>query len=215
MTDNPLLAPAGPGVLPAFDRIKPEHAEPAVDAVLAHNRAELEKLLEAGAAPAWESLIEPLEDMGDRLGRAWGPVSHLFGVCATADWRKAYNAGLPKVTEYGLELSQNQALFEDLPEAAKSRAGYAAFPPARRKVVEDALRDFRLSGIALPPKERARFKEIALRLSELQTRFEENLMDSVQAWNKPVSDQSLLDGMTEQGLAQAAERARAKDLLEG
>ncbi len=209
--ENPLLIPAAPGVLPAFDRITPAHAEPAVDQVLADNRQALDQLLASGAATNWETLIEPLEDMGDRIGRAWGPVSHLFGVTSTADWRKAFNACLPKVTEYGLELSQNEALFHAY-ERLKAQPGFAGFSPARRKVVEDALRDFRLSGIALPAQEKARYKEIAMRLSEIQTRFEENLMDSVQAYGKHVTDESLLAGMTGQGKAQAAERAKAKEL---
>ncbi|MDR3418344.1 MAG: M3 family metallopeptidase [Nevskia sp.] len=209
--DNPLLEPAAPGTLPAFDRIRPEHAEPALDTVLAENRAALERLLATPGEPGWETLIEPLEDMGDRVTRAWGPVSHLFAVTSTADWRKSYNACLPKITAYGLELSQNEALFHAY-EQLQQRPGFAGFSPARRKVVEDALRDFRLSGVALPPQQKERFKEIALRLSELQTRFEENLMDSVQAWTKHVTDEALLAGMTAQGKAQAAERAKAKNL---
>ena len=208
---NPLLAPAAPGALPAFDQIQPQHAEAAVDQVLADNRAALEKLLSGAQQPTWENFIEPLEDMGDRMSRAWGPVSHLFGVTSTADWRKAFNACLPKVTEYGLELSQNEDLFHAY-ERLKASPGFAGFSPARRKVVEDALRDFRLSGIALPAEKKARYKEIALRLSELQTRFEENLMDSVQAYGKHVEDEAALAGMTAQGKAQAAERAKAKGL---
>jgi oligopeptidase A len=209
--ENPLLAPAAPGALPAFDQIRPEHAEPAMDSVLADNRKALEQLLAAGGEPGWEGLIEPLEDMGDRVSRAWGPVSHLFGVTSTADWRKAFNACLPKVTEYGLELSQNETLFQAY-ERLRAQPGFAGFSAARKKVIEDALRDFRLSGIALPPAEKARYKEIALRLSELQSKFEENLMDSVQAWSKPVADEGLLAGMTPEGKAQAAERAKAKQL---
>src|SRR5579862_9829131 len=118
---NPLLDVNGPG-WPAFDRIRPEHAEPAVDAVLADNRAELQALLasvEKGATPrdvgpgsmTWEGLVEPLDEMADRLARAWGPVTHLFAVTSTAEWRAAYNACLPKVTAYQLELSQSEALY--------------------------------------------------------------------------------------------------------
>jgi len=208
---NPLLAPVSPNTLPAFDRIKPEHAEAAIDAVLAENQAALDKLLASAAAPTWETLIEPLEDLGDRVSRAWGPVQHLFGVMATAEWRKAFTAGLPKITAYGLDLSQNEALFNAYERLSQS-PGYAGFSPARRKVVEDALRDFKLSGIALPPEQKARFKTIALRLSEIQSKFEENLMDSVQAFAKHVTDEALLAGMTEEGKAQAAEKAKAKNL---
>ncbi|MDB5985342.1 MAG: family peptidase [Nevskia sp.] len=210
--ENPLLAPAAPGALPAFDRILPEHAEPALQTVIADNKAQLEQLLADDTASLnWEGLVEPLEDMGDRLGRAWGPVQHLFGVKATTDWRKAYNACLPKLTEYGLEMSQHEGLFQAYQRLSQS-PGYAEFSPARKKVIVDALRDFKLAGIALPPKQKARYKEVALRLSELQAKFEENLMDSVQAFSKHVTDAALLAGMTEEGRAQAAEKARAKQL---
>lgn len=212
---NPLLAPTdhtwAPNTLPAFDAILPEHAEPAIDAVLAGNREALDALLASGKATRWESLIEPLEDLSDRLGRAWGPVQHLFGVTSTGDWRKAFNAVQPKITEYGLELSQNEALYQAYEQLASSPAA-AGFSPARRKLLTDAIRDFKLSGIALPPDQKERFKVIALRLSELQTKFEENLMDAVQAWSKHVTDESLLVGMTVEGKAQAAEKAKAKSL---
>jgi oligopeptidase A len=130
---NPLLAPAAPNALPAFDRIGPEHAEPALDAVLAD----------------------------DRLTRAWGPVQHLFGVKATADWRKAFNAGLPKITEYGIEQSQNELLFRAYEKLSQAPA-FSTFSASRKKVVADALRDFKLSGIALPAEQKARFKTIAM-----------------------------------------------------
>ena len=197
---NPLLAPAAPNTLPAFAAIRPEHAVEAIDAVLADNRAALETVLASDAAPTWETLVEPQEDMSDRLGRAWGPVQHLFGVTSTVDWRKAFNAVQPKITEYGLELSQDERLYRAWERLAASPAA-ASFSPARRKVMQDAIRDFKLSGIALPEAEKARYKTIALRLSELQTKFEENLMDAVQAWSKPVTDESLLAGMTEEGKA--------------
>ncbi|MDP9037360.1 MAG: M3 family metallopeptidase [Myxococcota bacterium] len=212
---NPLLAPAIPGSLPPFDRLRPEHAEQAVDAVLAENRARLQSLLTESArpewTPRWERLIEPLEEMSDRLSRAWGPVSHLFGVTSTAEWRAAYNACLPKVTAYALEWSQNEALLRAYERLAASPES-ATYSPARRKVIHDALRDFKLSGVALPAEQKARFKEIALRLSELGSKFEENLIDSVQAWSKHVTDEALLAGMSEQGKAAARENAKSKSL---
>lgn len=209
--DNPLLAPAAPGALPRFDRIRPEHALTALETVLADNRRELAQLLADGREPSWETLIEPLEDLADRLARVWGPVTHLFAVTSTPEWRAAYNAGLPKVTEYSLELSHNERLYAAYRRLAESPA-FAGYSAARRKVIHDALRDFRLAGVALPPKEKVRYKEIALRLSELQTRFEENLLDAIQAWSKHLPDAARLAGMSEQGKAQAAQKARARNL---
>jgi oligopeptidase A len=222
--DNPLLLPTAPGGLPAFDIIRAEHAAPATDLVLAENRARLDTLLPSTDEttrgvqtfggphlPTWEGLLEPLEEMEDRVARAWGPVSHLFGVTSTSPWRKAYNDCLPKITAYHLELSQHRPLFRAYEHLAASDA-YADFSPARQKVIRDELRNFKLSGVALPDEEKARFKEIALRLSELQSKFEENIIDSVQAWSKHVVDEALLAGMTEQGKAAARAKARAKNL---
>ncbi|HET8881259.1 MAG TPA: M3 family metallopeptidase [Solimonas sp.] len=208
---NPLLRDAIAQPLPAFATIRPEHAEAALDEVLAQNRADLQKLLASDAAPTWDSLIEPQEDMSDRIQRAWGPVSHLFSVMSTADWRKAYNACLPKLTEYGVEVSQSEPLFRAY-EALAASAEYQTYDGVRRKVIADALRDFRLSGIALPAEQKARYKDISLRLSELQTKFEENLMDAIQAWGRHVTDETLLAGMTDEARFAARERAKAKDL---
>jgi len=208
---NPLLSAAGLTPLPAFDQVRPEHAEPAIDAVLAQDRADLQVLLDTPQPPSWDRLIERLEDMSDRVHRAWGPVSHLFSVTSTAEWRAAFNACLPKVTEYGIELSQSEPLYRAYQALADS-AEFKTYGPARRKVINDALRDFRLSGIALPPEQKARYKEISLRLSELQTKFEEHLMDAIQAYSKPVGDEALLAGMTEAAKQSARDKAAAKNL---
>ncbi|HEY0973839.1 MAG TPA: M3 family metallopeptidase [Solimonas sp.] len=206
---NPLLRPADSQPLPAFDAIRPEHAAPALDAVLADNRAAVQQLLASGAAPEWDRFVEPLEEMSDRLQRAWGPVSHLFGVNSTAEWRAAFNACLPKLTEYSLELSQSEPLFRAY-EALAASPEFAGYNAARRKSVTDALRDFRLSGIGLPPEQKARYKTISMRLSELQTKFEENLMDAIQAWSLPIADERRLSGMTDSAKAAARAKAQAK-----
>src|SRR3546814_4946051 len=116
--------------------------------------------------------------MSDRIQRVWGPVSHLFSVNSTADWRQAYNACLPKLTEYGGEVSQSEPLFRAY-EALAASDEYKGYDVVRRKVIADALRGFRLSGIALPTEQKSRYKDISLRLSELQTKFEEQLMDAI------------------------------------
>jgi oligopeptidase A len=208
----PLFDPSG---LPDFTSIRPEDTAPALDRVLAENRARLEVLLEDAARPSWsaswEGLVEPLEELQDRLSRVWGPVTHLFGVTSTTEWRKAYNDGLPKITAHHVELSQNEALFRAYQNLAASPA-HAALSPSRQKVIRDALRDFKLSGVGLPQTEKSRFKDIALRLSELHSKFEENVIESVQAWSKDVDDEALLAGMTEQGKSAAREKAVARNL---
>ena len=208
---NPLIELAERAELPPFDRIRPEHAEPAIDALLAENRAEVKARLEAGGEPSWDGFVEPLEEAGDRLSRVWSATSHLWGVTSTEDWRKAYNACLPKITEYGLELAQSEPLYRAY-ERLSQRPDFADESIARRKSISDALRDFRLAGVALPPAEKQQFKGLSLRLSALQTQFEEHLVDATQAWTLPITDVARLAGMTESGKAQAAQRARAKGL---
>jgi len=213
--DNPLMPSGRADGLPEFDRIRPAHAEPAIDAALAENRARLVAVLADAASPGADMhgdlLAGSLAEMHDRLASAWGPVSHLFGVTSTEEWRAAYNACLPKVTAFDVELSQSEPLFRAYERIAASPS-FATLPAARRKVVRDALRDFKLSGVSLPEVQKGRFKEIALRLSELQAKFEENLLDSVQSFGKHVTDEGTLAGMTEQGKAGARARARARGL---
>jgi oligopeptidase A len=203
---------SGPGSPPpAFDRIAPEHAEPAVDAILTQNTVRLAGLL---AAPpespdaVWEAVIEPLQDMGERLSRAWGPVVHLFGVTSTATWRAAHNACLPKVTQYHVELAQNEALFRVYEKLEKA----TGFSLGRRKTVENAVRDFRLAGVGLGDAARARFRELVMRTTELEAKFQENVLDAVQAFGKDVTDESRLAGMTAQGKAAARAKAQSKGL---
>lgn len=206
---NPLLA-AGPlnGLLD-FDALKPEHVAPALDQVLSDNRAALKKIVAADEAPTWEGLIEAIDQLDERLSRVWGPVSHLFGVHATPEWREAYNAALPKVTEYSLEVSQSEALFARY-EALSKAAGFADLDAVKRKVIEDALRDFRLSGIGLPAADKARYREMAMRLSDLSAKFEEHVLDAIKAWSMLIDDESRLSGMSQSAKQQAARRAQAQ-----
>jgi oligopeptidase A len=214
--DNPLLVPPADG-LPRYDALTPAHAEPAIDAILAENRAAIEGLLsgrDASSAPSWEGLIEPLMDLEERLTRAWGPVGHMFGVAATPEWRAAYGACLPKVTQYQIDLSQDARLYKAYEAFATAGAGggLTRLSETRQKIVRDALRDFRLSGVALEGEARARFGAIVRRLSELGAKFQENVIDSVKAWSKHVTDPVRVRGMTALGQGLVRERAQAAGL---
>jgi oligopeptidase A len=141
---NPLLDFSG---LPRFSEIAPEHVAPAIDELLVAARAAVES---AQRAPAtWDAFVAPLEDANERLGRAWGQVAHLHAVMDNPPLREAYNAALPKISQYWTELGQNQALFQKYRELRASPA-FAALSAARQKIVENALRDFRLGGADLP-----------------------------------------------------------------
>ena len=205
--DNPLLRDFD---LPPFSAIRPEHVEPAVDAVLAENRQWRTDRLAAGGPWTWDNLLAPFEAAEDRLGRIWAPVSHMNSVVNGEALREAYNACLPKLSEHATELAQDEGLFAALKELAASEH-YRELSPARRRVVDNALRDFRLGGAELSGEDKARFKAIASELATLSARFEENVLDATQAWYKVVTDESRLAGLPEQAREQARQSAADRD----
>ena len=207
--DNPLLQAFD---LPPYSAIRPAHVEPAVDAILADNRAAIAELLQRqSGTPSWDGLVLALDELNARLGRAWSPVSHLNAVCNNAELRAAYEACLPKLSEYATELGQNRALFEAYQALAASPEA-AGFEVAQQTILEHALRDFRLSGIDLPAAEQQRYGEIQMKLSELGSQFSNQLLDATQAWTKQVSDEAALAGLTESAKAQMKQAAEAKGL---
>ena len=174
---NPLLDTSS---LPRFDDISPDHVVPALEHLITLHRSRLEELLQSSAEPSFDSLVAPLEDMEHQLSRVWSPVSHLQGVLGSREWRDAYNAALPILTEYGTELSQNARL-----QQAYARVGACLpedAPEARRSTVEHALRDFRLAGVDLEDHEKARFREIMQALAAAQADFDHNIQDASDAW---------------------------------
>src|SRR5213082_3517240 len=142
-TSNPLVDFSG---LPRFAELKPEHVAPAIDQLLAEGRAVVAAVTHAGAA--WDDFVAPLEDANERIGRAWGQVAHLHAVLDSPPLREAYNANLPKLTQYWTELGQNEALFAKYKSLADSPE-YPTLSTARRRIVDNALRDFRLGGAEL------------------------------------------------------------------
>ncbi len=205
---NPLLEMEG---LPPFRHILPEHVEPAIDTVLADNRALLEELLDQEESVSWEGLVQPLEEMEERLARVWSPVSHMNSVVNSEPLRTAYNACLPKLSDYATEMGQNRRLCEAFRTIAAGPE-YERLEPARRRVIDNALRDFRLAGVDLAPQEQQRYREIQQRLAQLTSRFEENLLDATQAWSRQVTDQRQLGGLPESARAHARQTAEQRGL---
>jgi oligopeptidase A len=205
---NPLLDYTG---LPRFADFKPELVAPAVDALLAECRATVERLTQGKGAIAWESFAQPLIDVTERLGRTWGQVAHLNAVVNTPALREAYNANLPKVTQFWTELSQNEVLFERYKALAQS-AEFTALSLARRKVVENELRDFRLGGAELPPEGKQRFKAVREQLAELASRFSDNILDATDSFSHVETDATRLAGIPEDDLAVARKAAQEAGL---
>jgi len=203
---NPLLEMTG---LPPFSCIKPDHVEPAIDTLLQQNRDLLQRLLADNKQYSWENLIQPLEEMDDRLDRAWSPVSHMNSVVNSDELRAAYNACLPKLSDYATELGQNEHLYRAYRAIADS-AQYQQLDAAQKKIIDNALRDFHLSGVDLPPEKKQRYKEIQQRLSSLTTRFEENLLDATHAWHIQITDEARLAGLPDSARAMARQAGEEK-----
>jgi oligopeptidase A len=201
---NPLLDFSG---LPRFAEIKTEHIAPAVDELLARNRALTEKLLADTTPPTWENFVQPFEDAHEHLSRAWGQVGHLNMVMNSPELREVYNANLPKVTQYYAELSQNLALFQKY-KAIRNSANYAALNVAQKKIIENELRDFRLGGAELPEEQKARFMAIQEELSALTSKFSDNLLDATNAYTCLIEDEKDLSGIPADERQVAAEAAQ-------
>jgi oligopeptidase A len=202
---NPLLSQFE---LPPFSALRPEHVEPAIRELLAQNRVELQRMLDTTAT--WENVVAPLEIMQHRLSRSWSPVGHLNGVMNNDELRAAYNACLPLLTAWHTELGQNERLYAAYEAILKHEA--ATLSGAQRKLLENALRDFRLAGVALPTDKKERFKVVMEQLASLQAKFDENVLDATNAWSLQIENESELAGLPAPIVARARAAAEDKQL---
>ncbi|HET9652095.1 MAG TPA: M3 family metallopeptidase [Usitatibacter sp.] len=207
---NPLLDFSG---LPRFTEVKPEHVGPAVDELIRSGRETIERLASLDAPLTWERFVEPLDDANEKLGRAWAQVSHLNAVMNSPAMREAYNAALPKVTQFFSEQGQDQRLHAGF-KALRAAPAFDSLAGARKRHIENQLRDFRLGGAELPPPQKARFLEIQAELARLASRFQDNVLDATNAFGLYVTDPGELSGIPEDVIATAAAAAK-KDGREG
>ena len=203
---NPLLDFSG---LPRFDAVQPEHVAPAIQQLLADNRALIGHLIAPETAASWDAFVQPMLDAGERLSRAWGIVGHLHSVNDVPPWREAYNSMLPEVSGFYADLGQNLALFAKYKVLAEG-AEFPGLSPARRRIIENELRDFRLSGAELPEDRKPRFKEIQEELSALGAKFSENVLDATNAHAEWIGNEADLAGLPDDAKA-AAKAAAEKD----
>jgi len=202
---NPLLDFSG---LPRYGEVRPEHVTPAVDLLLNEGRTLVERLAEPSTPATWETFVAPMEDAMERLSRAWGQVAHLHAVLDSPELREAYNAKLPDITQFYAELGQHEGLYRQY----KSLAASPEFPllsAARRKIIDNELRDFRLGGAELPEEQKPRFMAIQEELASLSAKFEENLLDATNAWEKLIGDEAELDGLPDDVKQMFREQAEA------
>jgi len=201
---NPLLDFTG---LPRFDAIKPEHVTPAIDELLAKSRAVVAQLEAPSDQVTWDNFVTPLENATELLGRAWGIVSHLNNVVDTPELRATYNDNQPKVTEFWTELAQNEALFGKY-KALRASTAFDALSPARKRIIDNAIRDFRMGGAELPAEQKERFADIQEQHAAVSTRFSENVLDATNDYKLLVADEADLAGLPAD--AKAAARAAAE-----
>ncbi|MBI4742752.1 MAG: M3 family metallopeptidase [Betaproteobacteria bacterium] len=206
MTPNPLLDFSG---LPRFDAIAPADVWPAISQLLDESRTLVGRLTGPQVPATWNDFAAPLADGIERLSRAWGVVGHLHSVNDVPGWRDAYNAMLPEVSRFYAELGQNLHLFARY-KALRASAGYAALTPAQRRIADNEIRDFRLSGAELPEDRKPRFQAIQEELASLSAKFSENLLDATNAFAEFVDDEAELSGLPDD-VRQAAREAAEKE----
>lgn len=204
---NPLLTHSE---LPQFSKIKPEHVQPAIEQLIRENRETVEQLLKQPHF-TWENFIQPLNDKEEKLGRAWSPVSHLNAVKNSPELRAAYQACLPLISEYSTWLGQHKGLYNAYVQL-KNSPEFTQYTVAQKKAIENALRDFELSGIALSEDKQQRYGEIVARLSELNAKFSNNVLDATMGWDKVVENEQDLIGLPESALQAAKQSAQSKGL---
>ncbi|NHZ64245.1 M3 family metallopeptidase [Massilia genomosp. 1] len=205
-TSNPLLDFSD---LPRFNDIKPEHVTPAIDQLIAQASAVVAGLEAPADDVSWDNFVIPLEEATEQLGRAWGVVSHLNNVVDTPELRATYNDNQPKVTEFWTALAQNEALFAKY-KAIRASAAYDTLSAARKRIVDNALRDFRLGGAELPESKKERFAAIQEQHASISTRFSENVLDATNDYKLMVEEEADLAGLPDD-VKQAARAAAEKD----
>ena len=171
---NPLLDFSS---LPRFASMQPAHIKPAMNVLISEARATIGSLSADNAPASWENFIRPLEDVNERLSRAWGVVGHLNGVLNSPELREAYNDMLPIITQYWTELAQNETLYAKY-KAIRASEQYASLSPAQKQALENELRDFRLGGAELSIEKKARYQVVQEELSSLMSTFNDNVLDA-------------------------------------
>ncbi|CAJ1774171.1 oligopeptidase A [Aeromonas veronii] len=204
--NNPLLTMDS---LPPFSQIKPEQVQPAVIQAIADCKQKISDVLAQRDPHTWDSLIAPLEEVNDRLSRIWSPVSHLNSVLNSEALREAHDACLPLLSEFQTYVGQHEGLYQAYLALSQSD-DFPLLSGAQRKEIQNTLRDFRLSGIGLPAEAQQRYGEVQARLSELASRFSNNVLDATQGWHKLVADEAELAGLPDSVRAAARQMAELK-----
>lgn len=195
--------------LPRFSDITPDQIKPAIEQAITDCKKTIEALLEQQDI-SWDNLIAPIEEVDDALSKMWSPVSHMNSVVSNDELREAHDACLPLLSEYGTWVGQHKGLYEAYLKIFESPS-FKDLSEAQQKTISDSVRDFKLSGVALPDDKKKRYAEIKSRMSDLSSTFSNNVMDSTLGWQKHIEDETLLAGLPESALAAAKQLAQSKE----
>ena len=197
--------------LPQFSQVDPEKIEQQISDILSQNLNRIDDLLQQTDGFDWSNLMQPLEDLDDTLHNAWSPVSHMNSVVNSDALRKAYNGCIPKLSDYSSSIGHNKTLFKAIESIANSE-DFPHLSVAQQKILQNEIRDFKLTGIDLPEQEKKQHAEISKTLSQLTTKFEENVLDATNGWIKQITDDRLLQGIPEHAIASAKAAAKQREL---
>lgn len=203
VANNPLLSNYD---LAPFRQIKPEHIKPAIEHTLNLTKQGISELLAEQQTPDWVTLMQPIEQFSNLLDKRWSPVSHMNSVVNSDELRQAYDSCLPLLSEYGTWLGQNESLYKAV-QQVYDRRNELQLNDVQIKILEDELRDFKLAGVSLSDKDKKRYGEIQKRLSELSSKYEQNILDATMGWSKHFNDDAELAGLPESALALAQQNA--------
>ena len=209
---NPLLAPISD--LIDYGSIRPEHIAPAIQLLLTETRQGIETLVSNTSEPDWDNFIEPMESLSSRLWRAWSVAGHLNSVINTPALREAYNAMLPVITEFSSWIGLNRDLFERY-LAVSNSPEFDSYTPTRKRIIELALRDFRLSGVELEGEKRQRYAQLNEEIALTSQKFSENALDAMDSWHYQVDDAAMLEGLPQDVIDAAAQAASEAASQEG
>ena len=209
LLQNPLIT-FGRGI-PAYAEVKPEHIDSAISYLLKAAEAAVDKATDANTPCTWDALAEPLEDATESLGRSWSVISHLNSVADTPELRAAYGEMLPQVTAFFSSLSQNLALYDKF-KVIQSSSEFSKLGMAQKKVIENALRDFRLGGAELTDAQKPRFAHIQDEQAILGKAFSDHVLDATDGFVHLITDEAELAGLPEDAIAAAADTAKQKNL---
>ena len=209
--NNPLIqSSSSEQTLPEFSKIKPHHVKPAVEQAISNCKKVISQVLADNSVFTWDNLVLPIDEIDDVLSKLWSPVSHMNSVVSSDELREAYESCLPLLSEYGTFVGQHEALYQAYLTLHNSDE-FVSLDVAQQKVITNALRDFKLSGIALSDEDKKRYGEISTRLSELSSNFSNNVLDATHAFSITIADKAELTGLPESALAAAKELATSKD----